>query len=166
MIPKGLDQGIELVMKAPRHIRIAKKEALDKAKQAYLDAKANGTLERTGHTAKGLELSGRPVNLGFRSSPNLLIGYTFHQPMNAKGSYDKRKARSNLTDQELYLGGLDRDHKERGEARIRVGTTPSRMVPIKDKLTGEEKLVRVKAKAKWQDVGLVSCKPKDGGKAG
>jgi len=151
-------------MRAPKHIRQAKAKVIADAKANYLEAKASGRLERTGHTAKGLELSGRPVNLGFRSSPNLLMGYTFHQPMNAKGSYDKRKARSTLTDQELYLGGLERDHKERGEARIRVGTTPSRMVPIKDKFTGEEKLVRVKAKAKWSDVGLPGIQPKDGGK--
>lgn len=151
-------------MKAPKHIRAMKAKVRQVALDGYQSDKANGMLDRTGKTAKGLDVGGRPVNIGFRSSPNLLMGYTFHQPMNAKGVTVKRR-KSSLTDDELYLGGLDKDVK-RGEARIRVGTTPSHMVPIKDKLTGDTKLVRVKAKAKWQDVGTSGITPKDGGKDG
>jgi hypothetical protein len=185
-------------VRAPKHIRERKTERKAEALRSYDTARANGTLERSGHTAKGIDCGGRPVNNGFRSSPNLLLGYRFHQPMNAKGSIGKRgihsyyetisgtdsegkvhkakrrrDTKSVISDADLYGAESYTDEHlnrklplETGEVKIRVGTTPSRLVPIKDKVTGEEHLVRVRAKAKWQDVGLPSVTPKDGGKDG
>lgn len=161
--PSGIERE---AMRAPRRIRERQKARLQEAQQSFLEAKAMSGLDVSAKTAKGFSLNGKGLNIGFRSSPDLNLGYVFRQPMNAKGSYDKRPKRSNLTDSELYLGGLDRDHKERGEVRIRVGTTPSHMAPITDKLTGETKIVRVRAKAKWADVGTQGITPKDGGKDG
>lgn len=176
-------------MRKPKHIRQAKVAKIQAANASYQDARVNGTLERTGHSVLGGANGVHKVNMGFRMSPDLKQGYRFRNPMNAKGAKNKRglhsvanlvpyvdrdgkvkqfkfytQQRTSLTDSELYDMDTRVIHKDRGEARVRVGTTPSRMVPIKDKVTGEEKIVRVKAKAKWQDVGHVSCTPKDGGK--
>jgi len=158
-------------MRKPKHKREAIVAKRQEALNGYLEAKANGTLERS---------------KGYRLSPNLLTGYRFNNPMNAKGSQNKKgydtitkvidyrdasgelkqfkyrtHGKTNVTDSELYSNAKPVRH-ERGEVRVRVGTTPSRLVKIV--IDGEEKVVRLKPQPKWQDVGLVSCNPKDGGK--
>ena len=175
-------------MRPMKHQRTAKAAKVQAAANAYQEARSNGTLEVTAKSVLGGATGVNRVNMGFRMSPDLKQGYRFRNPMNAKGAKNKRGndsilnvvpyvdkdgkvkqfkfytvGKTSVTDSELY-DNMPKAHKERGEARVRIGTTPSRMVPITDKLTGETKVVRVKPKARWQDVGLPSCNPKDGGK--
>lgn len=175
-------------MRKMKHQREAIKAKREAANTSYQDARANGTLETTAYSVLGGANGVNRVNMGYRMSPDLKQGYRFRNPMNAKGARNKRgtdsilnvvpytdkdgsvkqfkfytQGKTSVTDSELYES-QPKAHKERGEARVRIGTTPSRGIFLTDKVTGEEKYVRLKPKAKWQDVGLPSCNPKDGGK--
>ena len=117
----------------------------------------------------GIRQDGRMQHLGYRLSPSPKQSHQFRPhftPMGAGSSAD-----SNLTHRQKAA-----KYREKGpykestkvpsgslEVKIRVGTTPSHYVPIKDKETGEERLVKVGPKAKW---GPIGSKPKDGGKEG
>ena len=167
-------------MRPPKHIRDAKRQLKLAALQSYQEAKASGTLERSTYSSYG-------AKHGYALSPDANLGYRFHQPMNAKGSSNKKgydsitktinyrdsngetkqfkyrtQGKTSLSNSELYSD--NKPVPQRGECKVRIGTTPSRGIMMVDKETGEEKYVKLKAKPKYQDVGLVSCVPKDGGK--
>lgn len=142
-------------MRPPKHIRDAKAQRKAAALQSYHEAKASGTLERSNYSSYG-------ARHGYAMSPDANLGYRFHQPMNAKGSRLKGMPKSILKDADLYKVKLDVTGGSRAECKVRIGTTPSRGIIMLDKETGEEKYVKLKSKPKFQNVGEVTCYPKDG----
>lgn len=166
-------------MKAPRHIREARKavakEAIAKNSLIMAELKAERHVV-VGRTHRGT------FTTGYRCSPSPTVSHKFSEhPANGGGrkpeltlrdvlgnaqkwlkspvkgsdkmlTSKQRKAKYRLHDSEFYDTKLAPKSVDDRCLR-KVGMTPAHYVPIRDKDTGEDKLILVQAKPKWKEVG-------------
>lgn len=69
-----------------------------------------------------------------------------------------------IGDADLYTQKPDFNGHRDNEAEVRVGTSKPHGVKVVDKLTGEEKFLRVRGKPRYAPVGKPDSVPKDGAK--
>ena len=114
-------------------------------------------------------MDGRKVSLGYRMSPDMRNSHSIRihfTPMGGGCSTDSalntRQKQAKYSTQPLNCGRSPRMEHETGEVKVRIGTTPSRLITVTDKETGEVKRIKTRPKPRWGSIGVLD-KPKDGG---
>lgn len=136
---------------------------------SYLAVKLDACKENNRRTiaqnlADGAGIGALETSKGYRLSSNGKADMTRARMPFTKFNFERKGKKTVLQDNDLYTEKLDRTGGSKQQAQIRIGTTPSHMVPMLDVVTGDTRLVRVQDKPRYGVVGERSSVPKDGGK--
>lgn len=99
--------------------------------------------------------------LGFKASPATFKGMT-HKGFSSGwvvGSKTTGKAKSTLSDADLYTQRPVTKGGSKAECMVRTGTTPPRKLVTVDKATGDRVFMRIGAKPVFKPVGLPGSVP-------
>lgn len=149
-------------MRPHRHQRIANKAA-SLERQALVVSNLATPVPKV---IAGVRADGKTQSLGYRLSPSMKQSHQIRihfTPMGGNSRPDMSLTGKQLSTKYRETGPYKETTRVPStslEVKVRVGTTPARTVMMKDKETGEERPVKVRAKAKW---GPVGSKPKDAG---